>query len=355
MKWFIGFIVISVWSLWGLPVYADGDLPRTNIAVLAFYNVSGDPACDWLSVGIAETLTVKLAQVPSFRLVERMRMKDLLGEQKIGDSGLVDAATAPKIGRLLGAQKLLLGAYQIQDDALRLSARLVDTTTGEVTTPVSVDGTIEEVFAVEDRLAAAILKNFGITLSPEIEAKIRVTQTVNPAAFQAYSSGLTYLYQGEFAKAAVALQLATDFDPQFQLALQTLRFAQWARPDLRTATYMTKVNAPYDAAYDAMLRALKHTVKLQSEDRAQGKLLASQGITLTSWGLKLQVELADFHGMTGLLIRSRTKIDMVNLGECQRCIRKIMAAFDEELRATNEKTTPAAQRPDGTGERTDHE
>src|SRR5262249_61328273 len=93
-----------------LATRARGELP---VAVLEFGNASADRDLDSLGKGLQSMVTTDLAQVPSFKLVERARLRDLEGELKLGRSGLVDNATAARVGKLLGATHLVAGTFTV--------------------------------------------------------------------------------------------------------------------------------------------------------------------------------------------------------------------------------------------------
>ncbi len=65
-----------------------------TIAVLAFKNLCGDAALDWLGVGFAESLSTKLSNVSGIQLVERTQLEKALKELKLADTAVVEASTA---------------------------------------------------------------------------------------------------------------------------------------------------------------------------------------------------------------------------------------------------------------------
>jgi TolB-like protein len=81
---------------------------RPGIAVLPFVNGGSygqDPEnYQALEVGIQQMLTTEFAQNPALRVVDRSNIKNLMAEQDIGASGRVDAATAARLGKLVGAK-----------------------------------------------------------------------------------------------------------------------------------------------------------------------------------------------------------------------------------------------------------
>jgi curli biogenesis system outer membrane secretion channel CsgG len=123
---------------------------KTRVAVLAFennttYAIFGDR----LGLAASDEVTTQLVKSGEFSVIERRAIEAILAEQKLGASGLVDAATAARIGKLLGAQAVIIGSitkfsmdtksggigplsatYTEAESAM--DVRVVDTTTGEI-------------------------------------------------------------------------------------------------------------------------------------------------------------------------------------------------------------------------------
>ncbi len=84
--------------------------PKKTIAVLSFDNrVTGVYGNAALGEGMTEMLISELFESGHFILVERSAMRDLVGEQALGQSGLVRAGSAASVGQMLGAQLLIKG------------------------------------------------------------------------------------------------------------------------------------------------------------------------------------------------------------------------------------------------------
>lgn len=135
-----------------------------TIAVMPFDDAVIGPGCGWTfnarrwgpGAGVADLITDELAceseRRRSFRVVERERLFEVLAEQDLGAGGRVDPATAARIGRILGADLLLMGAatrFDVRSDYVGLprrvgfdaerhvatvafDGRLVDTTTAAI-------------------------------------------------------------------------------------------------------------------------------------------------------------------------------------------------------------------------------
>ncbi len=112
---------------------------RLRIVVTPFERESiGDN--QQLSHGFEGLLLPAILKHRRFSLVERSRLKEVLEELKLSESGLVDEDTALKVGKLLAAGGTLLGSVLERADSVEIYARLVDTETAEVLTAVDIYG-----------------------------------------------------------------------------------------------------------------------------------------------------------------------------------------------------------------------
>jgi curli biogenesis system outer membrane secretion channel CsgG len=90
---------------------AAGAQSKPRVAVLAFENnTTLSILGSRLGFAAADEVTTQLVKSGEFTVIERSQIETLISEQKLGQSGLVDAATAARIGRLLGAQAVITGS-----------------------------------------------------------------------------------------------------------------------------------------------------------------------------------------------------------------------------------------------------
>ena len=131
-----------------------------TVAVLPFRDLSGGKA----SVGeaIRETVTSDLKTLGGVRVVERAQLDRVLGEQHLQGAGEVDAATAARVGKLLGATLIAVGAYQQASADVRLTARFVQVETGEIVGTAKVDGRASDFLRLQDKVTAELLRSAGM-------------------------------------------------------------------------------------------------------------------------------------------------------------------------------------------------
>lgn len=108
------------------------DPSARRLVVLDLQPQGENPAQNPLGAHLAELLLPSLISDPSFRLLERQQIKSLLQEQGFSQSAFADPEQAAELGRLSGAQLLLLGSYRVESDQVSLSLRLVEVSTGAI-------------------------------------------------------------------------------------------------------------------------------------------------------------------------------------------------------------------------------
>ena len=122
--------------------------PRT-VVVVPFVNVSGDPNIDWLGTGIAQTVTADLEQFQDLSVIDREGLARDLADTS-------DDMSAREVARERGVSWLVDGGFQSLGDQLRITARIVDVKTGVTHATVKVDGRLDDVFALQDRIVAEL-------------------------------------------------------------------------------------------------------------------------------------------------------------------------------------------------------
>lgn len=189
-----------------------------RLAVMDFQPASTAPDYDALGVGLQSMITTDLASVPAFTLVERARLKDVVAELHLGASGLVDKATAAKIGSLAGATHLLTGSFTVVGDKMRIDARLFTVATGEIVAAEKMEGAATTFFDLEKALVKRVVDAVGVKLTRAQKGELQKPATTDLEAFQKYSQGLVAADAKQLDEAVADMQAAVARDPGFTLA-----------------------------------------------------------------------------------------------------------------------------------------
>ena len=132
-----------------------------RLAILPFGNISGAPADDWIGAGIAETLAVEFQNRSLFEVVAIERGSEAMRAVNVPDSRETESATVVEIGERLSARWVISGGYQRLGDQIRITGRLVNVTTRSILRVAKVDGTIDDLFPLQDRIAAELVNGRG--------------------------------------------------------------------------------------------------------------------------------------------------------------------------------------------------
>ncbi len=137
------------------PVQAQGDA-KAVIAVLEFDNAAMVKRDEFaaMTIGVQVMLSNALATNASLVIVEREKIEAILSEQNLGTAGRLDPAKAAQVGKILGAQYVLLGAIVVDPKMeMRLAVRAVNTETSVLEYTEGVAGKGDKVFSLVDQLA----------------------------------------------------------------------------------------------------------------------------------------------------------------------------------------------------------
>ena len=134
--------------------------PRT-VVVIPFANISGQPDDDWIGVGIAETVTADLGQFSELSVMGRERLLDSATRDRSSALLLGDEAVVRDVARQLGVSWLVMGGFQRLGDQLRITARIVSVESGTAFETVNVDGSLNDIFTLQDRIVADLAEGFA--------------------------------------------------------------------------------------------------------------------------------------------------------------------------------------------------
>jgi TolB-like protein len=130
-----------------------------RLAALAFKNVGGDAKLDYLKDAWPEALVTDLAGKADYQLIERGQLDVDLGELAFTqNANVVDPATRAQLGRIQGAEVVVLGSFQKEGDTVRASARFVNAETGEVLAAVRLDRPADKLLDLQDAVSAEMVK-----------------------------------------------------------------------------------------------------------------------------------------------------------------------------------------------------
>jgi serine/threonine protein kinase/tetratricopeptide (TPR) repeat protein len=187
------------------------------LAVLDFQNISDDRAVDWLGSGLAETLTTDLKRLNLVKVISRERVQETSRRHRLPGAGHSLIA----LGAELGARWLVLGSYQRAGERLRILPRVVEVATGEEATAAKIDGSWEDVFALQDRVVAEVMAGLQVKIDSSAMERIAPPETLHLEAYEQYAQGRQQFHR--FGKESLELarqhlERAIELDPGYALA-----------------------------------------------------------------------------------------------------------------------------------------
>jgi serine/threonine protein kinase/tetratricopeptide (TPR) repeat protein len=236
------------------PVVVPEKIPH-GLAVLTFANVTRNSEDDWIGTGIAETVTSDLKLQQSVVVIGRERIFDVLRQLKADVQAELDEKVATQLGRLVGAEWIISGGYQRIGQMLRITARLVDVETGEILRTVKIDGRIEEIFELQDRIVGEFSADLELQ-SASLSAKDDHKAPKVIEAYEAFTKGAMKVFGGTVAAVEAAVELFTTairLDPEYARAYVGLGYALALQ-----AEYLTRPEL-----YDIALSNLKKAIEIE--------------------------------------------------------------------------------------------
>jgi TolB-like protein len=104
----------------------------TTIAISPFVNLGATASEKKLGQIVAELLVTRLSERPNLRIIERGQIEAILEELKLSMLGLTESSNAEKVGKLLGAEAMIVGSVSEVGDRFAISARQIDVGSGKV-------------------------------------------------------------------------------------------------------------------------------------------------------------------------------------------------------------------------------
>jgi adenylate cyclase len=159
----------------GAPAPADD----RSIAVLAFANMSDDPAGEYFADGLSEEILNVLSQVPDLQVAGRTSSFAWKGRDE----------DLRVIGSTLGVAHVLEGSVRRQNNQVRVTAQLIRAADGFHLWSDTYDHTLDDVFAIQDDIAASVLTALRIVLDEDQRRRMEEAGVRNVDAFVAYQRG----------------------------------------------------------------------------------------------------------------------------------------------------------------------
>ena len=271
----VAFIIVAAgigyWSKYSLPQEEQASIEnmafplpdKPSIAVLPFTNMSGDVEQEYFADGITENLITDLAQISGLFVIARNSSFSYKGQQ----------VKVRQVAEELGVRYVMEGSVQRAGGKVRINAQLIDATTGGHLWAERYDGSLADVFALQDRVTAKIVGALSVTLTTEETKGLGSLGTSNTDAHDAYLQGLSFYLRNTPADNAMAethFKRAVELDPDFNRGYTSL-----------AKVYYKGRDGEYGRAMalwwrKAVFRAYRTLAKSTDEDIADAHVIRSQ-------------------------------------------------------------------------------
>ncbi len=181
---------------------------KPSIAVLPFDNMSGDPDQDFLADGITEDLITALSKIRWFFVIARNSTFTYKGQ----------AVEVKQVAKDLGVRYVLEGSVRKAGNRVRITAQLIDATTGRHVWAERYDRQLEDIFDLQDEMTQTIVGAVEPELSAAERERVSTKQPDNLDAWQSYQRGLWHMWRYAHDDHPLSLEFltrATELDPRF--------------------------------------------------------------------------------------------------------------------------------------------
>ncbi len=231
-------MVVAV-ALFGFFTWWTPAPTERSIAVLPFENMSGDVEQDYFAYGVSEEIVNELSKIQGLKVISRTSAFYFKGKE----------LPVHEIAETLDVAYVLEGSVSRSGDRLRVSAQLIDASSGYHVWANTWDKTLTDVFAIQDEIAAAVVDSLQIELLDEIPTTART----DPEAYALYlkSGPLLWRFTKEsMEEASRLLMQALAIDPEYAAAWGRLSINQyhqgllmWATPNQEEAFARAEASA----------------------------------------------------------------------------------------------------------------
>jgi adenylate cyclase len=195
---------------------------KPSIAVLPFINLSGDPGQEYFSEGLTEDIITELSRFRSLLVVARNSSFTFKGK----------TVDVKEVGRKLGARYVVQGSVRKAGNRIRITAQLLDSTSGSHLWAERYDLNVEDVFSIQDEIMCTIVANLPTHIE---EAECRRALQRARESFSAYDHwlrGKHFLQKGRSREVVLLarqhFQKAVELDPNYAAAYVYLAESYYA-------------------------------------------------------------------------------------------------------------------------------
>jgi TolB-like protein len=195
-----------------IPTGTGPPLPdKPSLAVMPFQNMSGDPEQEYFADGVVEEIITALSRIRWLLVVARNSSFTYKGQ----------AIDLKQVGRELGVRYILEGAVRKAGGRVRISAQLIEATTGAHLWADRFDGLLQDIFELQDQVAASVAGVIEPALQAAETARSADRPTNDLTAYDLYLRAYEMYFSSaqQIPAALCILERAIERDPRYAPAL----------------------------------------------------------------------------------------------------------------------------------------
>ena len=193
---------------------------KPSIAVLPFANMSDDSQQEYFADGMTEDLITDISKVSGLFVIARNSVFTYKGK----------SVKVRQVAEELGVRYVMEGSVRRVGNQVRINVQLIDATTGGHIWAERYDGSLDDVFSMQDKITKSIVNALEVTLVEQENGNLARAKTINPDAYDAFLQGWE-LYQrhnaDDAAKAIPYFEAAIQLDSKYAQAHAALAAVYW--------------------------------------------------------------------------------------------------------------------------------
>jgi TolB-like protein/DNA-binding winged helix-turn-helix (wHTH) protein/rhodanese-related sulfurtransferase len=224
---------------------------RPSLAVLPFNSVGDSAENSYFADGMTDDIITDLSKLSGILVVARNSSGTYKGK----------SVTVQQVAKELGVRYVLEGSVRREGDTVRVNAQLVDAIGGQHLWADRYDGSIRDVFALQDKVIGQIVAALALNLTQDEQARVGLVETRNPQAYDAVLRGWAHYRQGsedETTKAIALFEHAIALDPEYGRAHAAVAAASWR---VVQSYWESTTQGGYQRSFDRMQEALAKAMR----------------------------------------------------------------------------------------------
>jgi len=243
---------------------------RPSLAVLPFDSLGGSSENSYFADGMTDDIITDLSKLSGILIIARNSSWTYKGQ----------SVRVQQVAKDLGVRYVLQGSVRREGDTVRINAQLVDALAGQHLWAERYDGSIRDVFALQDKVIGQIVAALAVKLTHDEQASVELAETRSSQAYDAVLRGWAHYRQGsedETNKSIALFEQAIALDPGYARAHAAVAAASWR---IVQSFWESTTEGGYQRAFDRMQAALAKATRQPNAlaHAVSAEVLSKQGL-----------------------------------------------------------------------------